>query len=99
MVLTRSYEASGFDQIAAADGGAVLRAAVAKFDLGAHRGQQLALGLDVAHLRDVFQNDGLFGKQRGGHSRQGGIFRAADAHGAQQRIAAANDKLVHVRMS
>ena len=36
----------------------MLGASVAEFDLGAHGGQQLALGLDVAHLRNVFQDDG-----------------------------------------
>ena len=77
----------------------MLRAPVAKLDFGAHRRQQLALGLNVANLRNVFQDDGLFGKQGRSHRRQRGIFRTADAHGAQQRIAAANDKLVHQRVS
>ena len=94
--LVRSF---GIYQIAAADGGAMLRAPVAEFDLGAHRRQQLALGLNVPHLRNVFQDDGLFGEQSRGHRRQRGVLRTANAHGAQQRIAAANDKLVHQRVS
>ena len=89
----------GIHQIAAADGGAMLRAAIAQFDFGAHRRQQLALGLDVAHLRNVFQDDRLVGQQSRGHRGQSGILRAADAHRAQQRIAAANYKLVHRRVS
>ena len=89
----------GIDQIAAADRGAMLRAAIAEFDFGAHGGQQLALGLDVAHLGNVFQDDRLVGEQGRRHGRQRGILRAADAHRAQQRIAAANHKLVHRRVS
>ena len=99
MVLTRFVGRFGIHQIAAADGGAMLRAAIAELDFGAHRRQQLALGLDVAHLRNVFQNDRLVGEQSRGHRRQRGIFRAADAHRPQQRIAAANYKLVHRRVS
>ncbi len=76
----------------------MLRAAVTELDFRAHRRQQLALGLDVAHLRNVLQNDGLFGEQSSGHRRQSGILSAAYAHRAQQRITAANDEFVHVRM-
>ena len=86
----------GVDQIAAGDGGAMLGAAVAEFDFGAHGGQQVALGLDVADLGNVFQDDGLFGEQGGGHGGQRGVFCAADANRAEQRIAAANYELVHV---
>ena len=77
----------------------MLGAAIAQFHLGAHGRQQFALGLDVAHLGNVFQDDRFFGKQGGGHGRKRGILGATDAHRAQQRIAAANDKLVHVGMS
>ncbi len=97
--------AHGFDQLVAglrigaeiggADGGAVLGASVAEFDLGAHGGQQSALGFNVAHLGNVFENDGFRGEQRGRHGGQRGVFGAADSYGAQQRIAAANYKLVH----
>ena len=97
--------AHGFDQLVAgfrigaetggADGGAVLGASVAEFDFGAHGGQQAALGFDVAHLGNVFEDDGFGGEQSGSHGRQRGVFSAADADGAEQRIASANDKLVH----
>ena len=97
--------AHGLDQLVAgfrigaetggADGGAVLGASVAEFDFGAHGGQQAAFGFDVAHLGNVFENDGFGGEQSGGHGRQRGVFSAADADGAEQRIASANDKLVH----
>ena len=73
----------------------MLGPAVAQFDFGAHRSQQLARGLDVAHLRDILQDDRLVGQQSGGHGRQGGVLGAADANGPQQRIAAANHKLIH----
>ena len=43
------------------DGGAVLGASVAEFDFGAHGGEQVARGLDVAHLRNVFEDDRLVG--------------------------------------
>ncbi len=48
----------------------MLRAAVAEFNLGAHRGQQSAFGFDIANLRNVFENDRLIGEQGGSHRRQ-----------------------------
>jgi len=77
------------------DGGAVLGASVAEFDISAHRGEQVASGLNVADLRDIFQDDGLVGEQGRGHARQGGIFRAADADRSEQRLSAANDEFIH----
>ena len=41
-------------EFGAVDGGAVLSAPVAEFDLGAHRSEKIARGLDVAYLRNVF---------------------------------------------
>ena len=96
--------AHGFDQIvagfrtrqlAAADDGAMLGAAVAEFDLGAHGGEQLALGFNVAHLGNVFEDDRLFGENGGGHGRQRGVFGAADANRPEQGITTANYKLIH----
>ena len=49
---------------ARANSGAMLGASVAEFDFGAHGGEELARGLDVAHLRDVFENHRLVGEQR-----------------------------------
>ena len=79
----------------AVDGGAVLGASVAEFDFGAHGGEQVARGLDVADLRNVFEDDGLVGEQGGGHAGERGVFRAADADGAEQRLSAADYELVH----
>ena len=76
----------------------MLCAAVSQFDFGAHRGQQFARGFNVAHLRDIFQDDGFFGEQGGGHGRQRGVLGAADANCPQQRIAAANYKFVHIEI-
>ena len=73
----------------------MLRPSVAQFDLGAHGGQQLAGGFNVAHLRNIFQNDRLFRKQGRGHGRQCGILRPADANRPQQRIAPADYELIH----
>src|SRR5262249_52329155 len=47
------------DEIVAGNGGAVRGASVAEFDLGAHGDQQVALGLDVADVGNVFQDDRL----------------------------------------
>src|SRR5438045_4067269 len=77
------------------DGGAVMSASVAEFDISTHRSQQVTGGLDIAHLRDVFEDDWLVGQQGGGHAGKGGIFRAADADGAEQRLSAADDELIH----
>ena len=85
----------GGGEIFAVDGGAVVGASVAEFDFGAHGGEQVARGLDVAHLRDVFEDDRFVGEEGGGHAGKRGVFRAADADGAEQRIAAADYKFVH----
>ena len=48
----------GVGEIRAVNGGAVLGAAVAEFDFGAHGGEQVARGFDVADLGNVFEDDG-----------------------------------------
>ena len=85
----------GLGEIGAVNGGAVVGASVAKFDFGAHGGQQVARGLNVADLGNVFEDDGLIGEQGGGHAGQRGIFGSADADGAEQRLSAADYELVH----
>ena len=72
---------------------------VAEFDFGAHGGQQLARSLDVAHLRNVFENDRLVGEQGGGHAGEGGVFRSADADGAEQGRATADYEFIHCVVS
>ena len=79
----------------AVDGGAMLGASVAEFDFGAHGGEQVARGLDVANLRNVFQDDRFVGEQGGGHAGKRGVLGAADANCAQQRLSAANYELIH----
>ena len=96
MVLTISYLATGSERTRAPDAGAVLGAAVAEFDLGAHGGEELALGLDVADLGDVFEDDLVFGEDGGGHAGEGGVFCAGDFDGAEKRVAAAYYELVHL---
>ena len=96
MVLTISYLATGSERMRALDAGAVLGAAVAELDLGAHGGEQLALGLDVADLRDVFEDDFVFGEDGGGHAGERGVLCAGDFDGAEKRVAAAYYKLVHL---
>ena len=85
----------GVGEDGAADAGAVLGAAVAKIDLGTHGGEQAALGLDVADLRDVLQDDLVLGEDGSGHAGQSGVLCAGDFDGAEERIASANDELVH----
>ena len=70
-------------------------AAVAKLHIGAHRNQQVALSLNIANVRNVFQNHRFIGKDGGGHGRQGGILCATDADATHQGIAAANYKFIH----
>ena len=82
-------------QIATADRGAMLGTTVAEFDLGTHR-SQLARRLYIAHLRNVFQDDGFVGQNGGSHGRQGGILGPADANCPQQRIAAADHEFIHI---
>ena len=85
----------GSGEILAVDGGAMLGASVAEFNLGAHGGEQVAGGLDVPHLRDVFEDDGFVGEQGGSHAGQRGVFCAADADGAEEGFAAADDEFIH----
>ena len=73
----------------------MLRAAVTELDFSSHGGQQIALGNDVAYLRNVFQNDRFIGEQRSSHCGQSGVLRAANAHRADQRVTAADYKFVH----
>ena len=96
MVLTISYLATGSERMRAADAGAMLGAAVAEFDFGAHAGEELALGLDVADLGDVFEDDFVFGEDGGGHAGEGGVFCSGDFDGAEKRVAAAYYELVHL---
>ena len=74
MVFTISYLRHGIGESAATDRGAVLRAPVAQLDLGAHRNQQPPLGLNVAHLRNVFERDFVFGENGSGHAGQREFF-------------------------
>ena len=66
----------------ALDAGAVLGSAVAQLDFGAHAGEELALGLDVTDLGDVFEDDLVFGEDGGGHAGEGGVFCSGDFNGA-----------------
>ena len=77
------------------DSGAVLGASVAEFDFGAHGGEQVARGLNIADLGNILKDDGLVGEQGGGHARECGVFCTADADGAEQRLSAADYELVH----
>ncbi len=85
----------GSGERARANRGAMMGASVAEFDFGAHGGEQLARGLDVAHLRDVFENHRFVGEQGCRHARQRGVLRATDADRAEQGIAAADYQLIH----
>ena len=96
MVLTISYLATGSERMRALDAGAMLGAAVAELDFGAHGGEELALGLDVADLGDVFEDDLVFGEDGGGHAGERGVFGSGDFDGAEKRVAAAYYELVHL---
>src|SRR3954466_5296817 len=69
--------------------------AIAEFDFSTHGDEELALGLTVADVRNIFQDDGFVGKNRGRHGGKCRVFGAADADGPEQGIAAADNKLVH----
>jgi hypothetical protein len=77
----------------------MLGTAVAELDLGAHGGQKIARGVNVAHLWNIFQDHGLISEERRCHAGKSGVFRAADADGAEERFAAADDEFIHFEMS
>lgn len=81
--------------MAAADGGAMLRAAIAEFHFRTHGDQQFAFGLDIPYLGHVLENDFVFGKDGCSHAGKRGVFCAADANRSQQWLSSSNDKLVH----
>ena len=81
--------------MAAGDGGAVRSASITQLNFGAHGDEQVALRLNVAHVRDIFQDDRLVGEQGGGHRGQCGILGAANADAAHQGIATTNYKFIH----
>src|SRR6266478_5356250 len=89
----------GRSQSLAMNGGAMLGAAVAEFDFGSHGGEEVARSLNVAYLRNVFENDRFVGEQGSGHAGKRSVFSAADADGAEQRFAAADDEFIHREMS
>ncbi len=66
-------------------------------NFGRHERQQFRHGYDVAHLRDVMEDDRLRRKQGGGHQRQGRVLGAGDFDGAVEGLAASNSKFVHWR--
>jgi hypothetical protein len=82
-------------QDGAFDVSAMLGTAVTELDLSSHAGQELALCLDIVDLRDVFEDDLVFGKNGGGHTRESGVFCSGDFDGTEKGIAAAHYKLVH----
>jgi hypothetical protein len=85
----------GVGQDAALDACTVLGAAVAELDLGAHGGEQLALGLNIADLRDVFEDNLVFGEDGGGHAGKGGVLGPGNFDGPKKGVSAAYNKLVH----
>ncbi len=86
----------GVGEDGALDGRAMLGAAVAQLDLGAHADEELALGLDVADLGDVFEDDLAFGEDGGGHAGERGVFGSGDFDGAEKGVSAAYYELVHL---
>src|SRR5260370_42542378 len=75
--------------------GAMLGTAVAQFDFGSHGGEEVARSLNVAYLRDVFEDDRFVGEQGSGHAGKRSVFSAADADGAEQRFTAADYEFIH----
>ena len=75
--------------------GPVLRASIAEFYFGAHGGKQLPRSLDIAHLRNIFENYRFISEQSCRHARQRRVLSATDSHRAKQRIAAADYQLIH----
>ena len=65
----------------------MMSASVAQFNFSAHGDKQIALGLNVADVRDVFQDYGLVGQDSGSHGRQRGILGSTDADTSHQGIA------------
>ena len=60
----------------------MLGAAIAELHLCAHGNKQPAFGLNIAHLRDVFEDDFVFGENGCGHAGKSGVFSAGNADGA-----------------
>ena len=70
-------------------------ASIAQFDLRTHGDEQVALGLNVADVRNVFEDYRLFREDGSRHRRKRRIFGPAYAHCSHQWVAAANYEFVH----
>ena len=68
---------------------------VVKHDFHTHLTQQFDAGRYVVQVRDVGQDDGRVGQQRGRQYRQCGILRARDAHVTREPMASCDDQFVH----
>lgn len=86
----------GVGEYGALDGRTVLCSAIAQLDLRSHALEQLALGLNVVDLRDVLKDDLILGEDGGCHAGKRGVLRAGDFDGAEQRVAATDNELVHL---
>src|ERR1700744_5904061 len=58
----------------ARDGSAMLCASVSKLYLSAHGDEQLPFGLDIANLRNIFEDDLVLRKDGGRHTGKGGVL-------------------------
>ena len=85
----------GVGERAEVDAGAVVGGSCAQLDFCAHGDEELALGLDVADLGNVFERDFFFSEDGGGHAGESGVLGARYAYRSDQRISAANDKFIH----
>src|SRR5579885_1935294 len=73
----------------------MIGAAGSEFDLGTHRYEEFAFGLDIANVGDVLEDDFLLGQNRRGHAGESRVLGAGGANGADERIAAANYEFIH----
>jgi hypothetical protein len=74
----------------------MLRAPIPQLHLRAHRHQQLALRLDVLHLRNILEDDLILRKNRSSHAGQRRVLRPGNLDCAKQGIAPANNELIHL---
>ena len=70
MVFTISYRATGSDRVRQLMVVGSLRIELRPLHFGAHGLQQAALGIDVAHQRNVLESDLILGEDGRGHAGQ-----------------------------
>ena len=69
--------------------------AIPKLYFRAHGFKQLSFSLNIANVRNIFENHWFFSEDSGRHRGQRSVLRSAYTDGSDQGIATTDDEFVH----